>query len=577
MKAKKRCAIYFLLLPFIFPAQSQQTPFEISGGKESATYDQVIRWYKDLGRKSKRIKIIEKGPTDAGEPLHLAMISADGQFNPKEWHRQKKVVLLVINGIHAGEPDGIDASMMLARDWALQKGLLPQNVAVALLPVYNIGGCLNRGTYSRVNQNGPAEYGFRANAQYLDLNRDFTKCDSREAASFSQIFQWVDPDILIDNHVSDGADYPYTMTLLTTQYEKLGPVLGDWLKKVFEPRLYALMKKQGEEIFPYVNFNAAGPGKEMQMFYDPPRFSSGYAALFQTMAFVPETHMLKPFADRVLATKKLISTLTNLASNSAETLIRKRNEAKDFVQRQTRFPLAWKPDSSLQTSLLFRGYAQVTRTSKATGLPQTGFDRLHPYEQTISYYNTFKPALVVDAPLYYAVSGGWQKVIERLRWNGVKMRCLKKDSSVRAEVYRIETFKSYAEPYEGHHNNYGTAVASDTLMILLRKGDYIIDTRQPARRYLLEMLEPSGDDSFFAWNFFDAVLQQKEGYSDYRWDELAGGLLEKDSALQRKLIEQRRKDPAFAENAPAQLEFLYRNSPYFEAGYRRYPVYRLLR
>ena len=568
--------VFFLPLLLIFSrATAQPTPFELSGGKASATYTQAITWYKTLSRSSKYLQVKEMGTTDASYPLHLALVSSDGHFDPKQWHQKKKVVVLVINGIHAGEPDGIDASMMLVRDLLKDKKLMPQNIALAVLPVYNIGGCLNRGTNSRVNQNGPAEYGFRGNAQNLDLNRDFTKCDSREAASFAELFRWIDPDILIDNHVSDGADYPYTMTLLTTQYEKLGPVLGRWLKDIFEPRLYAQMKAQGEAMFPYVNYDAAGPGREMPMFYDPPRYSSGYAALFQTIAFVPETHMLKPFADRVQATRKLMQSIIALASEHANTLIQKRTEEKAAVLQQTRFPLGWRIDSTRSSELNFRGYKQITRISKATGLPQNGFDRSQSYEQSIRYYNTYVPTTEVSAPLYYAVSGGWHRVIERLRQNGVQMRQVQQDTLVDAEVYRIENYRSYAEPYEGHHKNYATRISSDTASIRLRRGDYLIDTRQPARRYLVEMLEPTGDDSFFAWNFFDAILQQKEGYSDYRWDELAAKLLEQDTTLLRQLTDKRNGDPEFAKNASAQLDFLYRRSPYFEAGYRRYPVYRL--
>src|SRR5258706_7586238 len=100
---------------------------------------------------------------DAGYPLHVVLFSADKDFNMDSWHKQRKVVILINNGIHPGEPDGIDASMMLLRDLATGKIKAPQNVVIAVIPVYNIGGCLNRNNYSRVNQNGPESYGFRGN------------------------------------------------------------------------------------------------------------------------------------------------------------------------------------------------------------------------------------------------------------------------------------------------------------------------------------------------------------------------------------------------------------------------------
>jgi len=208
-------------------------------------------------------------------------------------------------------------------------------------------------------------------------------------------------------------------------------------------------------------------------------------------------------------------------------------------------------------------------------LPQLYYDRNQPTETAIRYLNTYKPALIRKIPPHYIVPQSWHRVIERLLWNGVRMSRLPKDTLLEVEAHSIVNYRSYSEAYEGHHKNHGTTVNSRTVSIRFQKGDYLIDTRQPARRYLAEMLEPEGDDSFFAWNFFDPVLQQKEGYSDYRWDELAAQLLEQDTLLQRQLDEKRGSDTAFAGDASAQLEFLYRRSPYFEPEYRRYPVYRL--
>jgi hypothetical protein len=231
---------------------AQLTPYEKGDKNVSATYEEITSWYQKLDKKSNQLSVFEKGMTDAEKPLQLVLISSDQTFNPKQWHQQNKIVILINNGIHAGEPDGIDASMMLARDIVNNKIKLPENVCLAIIPVYNIGGCLNRNSNTRVNQNGPKEYGFRGNSQNLDLNRDFTKCDSKEAKSFSEIFQWLNPDIFIDNHVSDGADYQHTMTLLTTQYDKLGGSLGKYLKEIFEPSIYQNMSQKGWDLVPYV-------------------------------------------------------------------------------------------------------------------------------------------------------------------------------------------------------------------------------------------------------------------------------------------------------------------------------------
>ena len=107
------------------------------------------------------------------------------------------------------------------------------------------------------------------------------------------------------------------------------------------------------------------------------------------------------------------------------------------------------------------------------------------------------------------------------------------------------------------------------------KGDYIILLNQPCNRYIVEMLEPTGDDSFFAWNFFDAILQQKEGFSDYRWEDKAADVLLKDPVLKEKLEAKKAADPKFAANSSEILDFIYKNSPYYEKAHLRYPVYRI--
>lgn len=262
----KEICFWLLFILVSTAIHAQETPFEKSNGKRTATYFEAIQFYKSLAKQSHKIKIETEGLTDAGYPLNLVMLSSDEEFDPSAWHKKQKVVLLINNGIHPGEPDGIDASMMLARDIALKKIILPVNVAVAIIPVYNIGGALNRNSFSRVNQNGPESYGFRGNAQNLDLNRDFIKCDSKNTRSFTEIFHYLNPDILIDNHVSDGADYQHVMTLITTQYNKLGGDLGEWLRSKFNPLLFQGMLEKGWDIVPYVNVEDNDPAQGFHNF-----------------------------------------------------------------------------------------------------------------------------------------------------------------------------------------------------------------------------------------------------------------------------------------------------------------------
>ncbi len=564
-----------IVLFFLNNIYAQQCRFEKTNGLESATYFEAIEWYKNLDKQSPLVTMKEMGMSDAGYPLHLVLVSNDGKFDAAQWHKQNKAVILVNNGIHPGEPDGIDASMMLVRDIVLRKLRLPDNVVLAFIPVYNIGGCLNRTPFSRVNQNGPKEYGFRGSAQNLDLNRDFTKCDSKEAKAFAQIFHLLDPDILIDNHVSDGADYQHTMTLLTTQYNKLGAGLGGWLKDIFEPQLFKGMAEKKWDMVPYVNFETETPDKGMEMYYDPPRYSSGYAALFQTIGFIQETHMLKPYKERVLSTYALMQTFIEKTAINAKELIAQRNKAKAEVSKEKTWPLLWSVDTTQHSLVTFKGYEQGFKPSDATGLQRMYYDRSKPFTKEVKFFNVFKPSNFVTAPSAYIIPHGWNAVVDLLKLNNVLVTELKKDTLIEVEAYHIDDYKSLTRPYEKHHKNSAVKVTVMKQKIKFLKGDYFIPVTQYANRYIIEMLEPTGDDSFFAWNLFDAILQQKEGYSDYRWEDLAAEVLKTNPDLKSRLEEKKKTDPKFAANGSAQLDFIYKNSPYYEPGHNRYPVYRL--
>ena len=573
----KKIIFFSVIISFYFNTNAQQCRFEKTNGLESATYFEAIDWYKNLDKISTKVSVKEMGMSDAGYPLHLVLVSNDAKFNAAQWHKQNKAVILINNGIHPGEPDGIDASMMLVRDIVNNKIKLPNNVALAFIPVYNIGGCLNRNSYSRANQNGPLEYGFRGNAQNLDLNRDFTKNDSKESKSFAQIFHLLDPDILIDNHVSDGADYQHTMTLLTTQYDKLGAGLGGWLKENFETQLYKGMTEKNWDMVPYVNFETASPDNGMEMFYDPPRYSSGYAALFQTIGFVPETHMLKPYKDRVLSTYAFSQTVIEKASANATELIAERKKARAEVTSAKSFPFKWAVDTTKYSFITFKGYEQAFKPSDATGLNRMYYNRSKPFTKQVKFFNVFNASGFIDAPAAYIIPQGWYGVIDLLKLNNVQMQQFKNDTLIDMEAYSIDDYKTLPRPYEKHHKNSGVKVLVTSQKIRFLKGDYIIWLNQAANRYLVEMLEPTGDDSFFSWNFFDGILQQKEGYSDYRWDDLAAEVLKKDPNLKAKLEEKKKADEKFAANGSAQLDFIYKNSSYYEPGHNRYPVYRLKR
>lgn len=563
------------------PAQTGNemlTPYEKGNGNQTCTYDECIAWYQLLDKKFEEVQLLTYGTSSVGKPLHLVVISKDKIFKPEEIRKNNKRIYLINNGIHPGEPDGIDASMMLARDLLLKKELnvILDHVVIIIIPVYNVSGMLNRGSSSRVNQNGPEEYGFRGTSQHYDLNRDFVKCDSKEAQTFTQIFREWQPEIFVDTHVSNGADYQYTMTLIPTQPDKLQPVLAAYQEKILLPYLNIAMKNAGFEMIPYVNTIGESPDSGLVQFLETARYSTGYAALFNCIGMMPETHMLKEYTPRVRSTYSLLEEVGKLVNRDYEQIGMNKKKADEAVASQKEYPLNWILDEKKYTPISFKGYAAKHKSSEVSGLQRLYYDRNEPFEKEIKYFNHYDAGDIATVPYAYLIPQGWGNVIDRLKWNGVAMKQLAKDTSLEVTVYYLEDFKTVDRAFEGHFLHTHVKLRSEVQHLQYYKGDYVIFPNQLSNRYIVEMLEPQGVDSYFAWNFFDAILMEKEYFSDYVFEDLAAELLQKDAALKAELEERKKTDPDFAKSAEAQLNFVYTHSAYYEKSYRRYPVGRLM-
>lgn len=551
-----------------------QTPFEVSKGQETATYPEIIDFYLRLAKEFPEINVQTIGNTDSGLPLHMVTFNLDGDFNFTKIGKDKTIVL-INNGIHPGESDGIDATMLLFRDLATGQLEPPKNTVLVTIPVYNVGGALNRNSTTRTNQNGPESYGFRGNARNYDLNRDFIKSDTKNARTFAKIFHLVKPDIFIDTHVSNGADYQYTLTHLFTQHNKLGSELGKYLEHEMRPELEAALASTGWDITPYVNVFHTVPEKGFSQFWDSPRYSTGYTTLWNTLGMMVETHMLKPYKKRVEGTYELLHQMLAIAESDGTKIKELRKQAFDDFLEKKYYPIAWTVDTTKADTLNFKGFEVDTLTSEVTGLPRIKYDENRPFTKSVVYRNSFIPTDSIEIPQAYIVKKPWSQLMDRLDNNLISYRTLSKDTVINVESYKIGEYQTGNQPYEGHYPHYGTKVAKSYVGITFSQGDILIPTDQPGIRYLLETLEPSAADSFFNWNFFDTVLQRKEGFSPYVFEDMATEMLKNNARLRETFQFKKATDKQFAENAYAQLEWLYSKSEHSEPAYLQYPVYRI--
>lgn len=572
------CTFFFVTLQIVTSQnRTSERPTILNRYKvnKTPTYAEVIDFYRQMDAQFEEATLIEYGKADVGRLMYLFVISNDQLFDPEEWQSTDKTVVFINNGIHPGEPAGVDASMNLVYDLLTgqqDKDVLDE-IVYATIPLYNVGGALNRNSYTRANQNGPEVYGFRGNARNLDLNRDFMKMDSDNAKVFARIYHDLDPDFFVDTHTTNGADYQHTMTLISTQHNKLGFGLGTFLNETMDPYLYAKMKARGDNMTPYVYSIGRTPdAKGLRGFLESPRYSSGYVALFHTIGFITETHMLKPYPQRVESQYRFLDIVTEFASEYGPEVQSMRADAKQEASEQQEFPLNWKLDEGLFDEILFEGFESELVPSKVTNQQRLRYNRKNPFAKAIPLYNTFVPQITVQKPYAYIIPQAWDEVIERLQINGVQMKRLERDQVVETQVMYLNDVQTRERPYEGHYLHTGVSVELDTARIQYFKRDYVVQTGQPIDRFLVESLDPRAIDSYFAWNFFDSVLMQKEYFSDYVFEDEAELILEEKPWLRDSLKAKMDRDDHFAGNHYAQLYYIYQHSKYYEDTHRRYPV-----
>ncbi len=548
------------------------TIYDKSNGVKTPTYDQVIHFYSELARYSDAVEILEMGETDSGIPLHLVLYNAEGDFDLRNTSNLK---LLINNGIHPGESDGIDATILLYRDLVEGNITLDKKITIAAIPIYNIGGALNRNTNSRANQNGPEEYGFRGNSRNFDLNRDFIKADTKNARSFARLFHFVNPDLFIDNHVSNGADYQYSITHLFSQSDKFGGKSGEFIKNIWQPYVEKKMRALGSPISPYVNVFGRTPDNGFSQFMDYPRYSTGYASLFNTMGMMVETHMLKTYKERVESTYKLLKTNLRFGEQYyKEIRSLKANAWRDVLKKNT-YPLKFTIDKSNYVKLDFEGYEGEFIPSKIGNYTRLYYDHKKPFTKEVFYFNSMIPEREVNIPDFYIIPKSQWQVIDRLEENNIVWTRLSKDSIISATVSYVESYQTRKNPYEGHYLHFNTKSIEREEQVSLYKGDLLISTEQPGVRYLIETLEIQAVDSFFNWNYFDAILQQKEGFSPYVFEDYALEFLEQNPEIKEELIKKQESDTDFSKNGYDQLNWIFKQTPMFESAFNRYPIYKI--
>ncbi len=566
------------------PAQADEweTDYEKSGHVASPRYDATVAFAKRMAEKSKWIRYESYGESPQGRELPLLIVDKRGNFTPEKVRKTDNVVMLIQAGIHSGEIDGKDAGFMLIRDMVFRDRHteLLDNVTILFQPIFSVDGHERQSPHNRANQNGPESMGWRATAQGYNLNREYMKADAVEMKAWLKLYNAWLPELLADCHVTDGADYQYVMTYALESLGNSDARLSEFQIGAYEEPLHELMAADGFPLVRYCWFRKRhDPKSGIVGWTSPPRFSGGYAAVQNRLGLLVETHMLKPYRERVDGTYAILK-------NSLVLLDRHHKELKAEVAaadgraassklRTRPFPLAFNTSFNDSVMIDFLGYEYTVEKSDITG------GDWHRYSDTkvtfpIPLFHTQDVTRSAMLPVAYVIPPEWTEVIDRLELHGVRMTRLSSPRTVEAEHYRLTAPRWESFSYEGRHRLVEFEQNTETHATTFPAGSAVIMMNQRTGRLIANALEPKAADSFVYWGFFDTVFEQKEYIESYVIEALMREMLANDAELRAEFESKRDAEPEFAENTQAIRNWFYRRSPYWDKQLGLYPVGRIM-
>ncbi len=556
------------------------THFEQSGETESPSYKETMEFFSRLEEKTRMVKLITIGVSPQERDIKCLVVANGNHFTPKKARRSGKAIVLIQNGIHPGEIEGKDASMLLLREILItkEKKDLLDNLVLLIIPILNVDGHERLSPYNRPNQNGPRMMGFRTTSLNLNLNRDYMKADTSEMKALLRLFTTWLPDFYIDNHTTNGVDYQYHVTYGMEKHQNIFGALGKWGQEKFIRYVKDEIEKKGFLSTSYIELI----GKELEEGFSDwtsrPIYSNGYASLHNRLLLLVETHSLKPFSNRVYSTKAMVESSLEFINNNYKELKKINRQAdRETVRRyadgKTSFPLIFQgtDEFSMQD---FKGIEYKKEVSPITGSAIKRYTG-KPIDLKVPCFDKVKITKRVKLPAAYLVPAEFKDIIRILKLHGILVSVLNQDNSLLVEKYFFKSYKFAGQPYEGRQR---VTVECETSSerIEFPAGTYVVDTKQRGIRIIANLLEPEAPDSFTSWGFFNAFFERKEYAENFVMEPIAEKMLKEDPDLRDEFETRLKQDAEFMQNPLERLDFFYRKSVYFDRRENIYPIFRLM-
>jgi hypothetical protein len=544
------------------------TPSERGQLRTTPDYDETVAYLRRLVAASRELQMVSIGKSAEGRDIWLVIASKERAFTPEALRRTNKPVVFAQAGIHAGEIDGKDAGLMFLRDMTVRgtKRDLLDRTSLLFVPIFNADGHERSSRFSRINQRGPEESGWRTTAQNYNLNRDYMKADTPEMQAMLRALDTWQPDLYIDLHVTDGADYQYDLTYGGNVPTGWSPPIARWMNTSFRPAIDAALKEMGHIPGPliFTDDPAGGIGDDP----DDPRLSSGYGDARHMATILVENHSLKPYDQRVLATYVFLEHALRIVARDAAALREATRAAREA--KVSDVPLSWRvlPETP-KSEIEFLGIERREVLS-----PVSGGVRVEWLGRPVTIrvpYSVGSVATSVDRPAAYWVPASWRQVIEKLDLHGIRYERIAGTREVDVTMYRFGDPEYGRAQFEGHVRVTAPAT-TERRRERFPAGSVRVPTDQPLGTLAVLLLEPSSPDSLFQWGFLNSILAPTEYVENYIMEPMAERMLAEDPKLAEEFHRKVETDAEFRGNAQARLQWLYERTPFYDERARLYPI-----
>jgi hypothetical protein len=286
--------------------------------------------------------------------------------------------------------------------------------------------------------------------------------------------------------------------------------------------------------------------------------------------------MIKPYKERVYATKAVLETTFEFIKSNASELVElnqnaDKNSVIEFFHKKIFLPVKFSLSEKFD-EVLFKGYEYKKELSEISGKEKIVYTNI-PKEIKVKFYREVAAVDSIQIPDYYIIPAEWSFLVNRMVFHGIQYFKSDYDTALIVERYRFSNVKYAENSYEGRQR-----VSFDLEKfeeeVIIPAGSFIVPTNQRTIRIITHLLEPKCEDSFVQWGFMNQIFEQKEYFEEYVMEKIAEEMMNENPELKKEFQKKLAEDESFKNNPYERLNFFYKKSPYWDNNLNLYPVMR---